>query len=116
MPKFKVTLDILIPATYEVEITANSVKEAKESALDAFRNSSDISKLGRLKALKLDEEGFYKHGRTVKEDLYYDYEAPLRSTGISCEELPDTKDKDQQEIESLHFSSGKFGTNQSFQD
>ncbi len=88
---FKVSLACKIVCNWEIKLEANSEEEAKALAVEEYRHNPQKGEI-----IELDG---------IDEDFDLDEE-----TGIYCEELEDSTEEDQEKIQSLHDSQGKFGT------
>ena len=90
--KFKISLSFLVPKNYLVEVEAENEKEAIKEAIEDYRmvgsGSFEDSIDGEC------QENFSENCKR----------------GITIEQLEDSTEEDQQKIQSLHDSQGKFGT------
>jgi hypothetical protein len=89
--KFEIQLSCKIVCNWKIKLEANSEEEAKALAVEEYRHNPQKGEI-----IELDG---------IDEDFDLDEE-----TGIYCEEVEDSTEEDQQKIQSLHDSQGKFGT------
>lgn len=90
--KYKILLSVLIAKNYQVEVGAENEKEAIKAAIEDYRmvgsGSFEDSIDGEC------QENFCENSKR----------------GIAIEQLEDSTKDDQQKIQDLHNSQGKFGT------